>query len=119
MTIERQRVEEMITRFAVFEAHIPAHQHQGFQDAIFERLLPAVRRLPGLMSATASISLERDADAPEIVVFLMTTYPDMGTLKAALDAPERQRAQDITNDIFEEFAPCRIHHHIAKTRPQV
>ena len=109
----------MITRFAIFEGHIPAHQHQGFQDAIFERLLPAVKRLPGLISATASISLERDAGAPEIVLFLMTTYPDMDTLKAALDAPERQQAQEITNGIFEEFAPCRIHHHVTETRPQV
>ena len=116
MAKREARVEDMITRFAIFEGHIPAHQKAGFQDAIVNRLLPAVRRLPGLISVAANISLERDAEAPEIVLFLTTTYPDMDTLKAALDAPERRHAKKVTDGIFEEFAPCRIHHHVTETR---
>ena len=106
----------MITRYAIFEGHIPPHQRQGFQDAIINRLLPAVKRLPGLIDVAANMTLERDAGAPEIILFLMTTYPDMDTLKAALEAPERRQAKKVTDGIFEEFTPLRIHHHVTETR---
>ena len=104
----------MITRFAIFEGHLPPHQRKDFQDAIVNRLVPAVKRLPGLIAVDANIPFERDPEAPEIVLFLMTTYPDMDTLRVALDAPERRHAKKVTDGIFEEFAPCRIHHHVTE-----
>lgn len=105
----------MITRYAIFEGHIAPDQRAGFRRAVVERLLPAVRALPEVQSVAANFSLERDEGAPEIAMFLVTTYRDKSSLNAALAGPERRRAQKVTEDIFNEFGHCRIHHHLAQS----
>ncbi|MCY6383740.1 hypothetical protein [Hoeflea prorocentri] len=107
----------MIKRFAIFEGHIPADRRKAFQQAVVERLLPAVRKLPGVNSVAANFSFERDEGAPEIALILTTTYRTYDTLKTALEGPQRKDAQRVTEQIFSEFAECRIHHHLTKTLP--
>ncbi|MEM8569692.1 MAG: hypothetical protein AAGG56_02185 [Pseudomonadota bacterium] len=105
----------MITRYAIFEGHISAERQGDFQHAVLQKLVPAVRQLPSVQSVSVSFSNERDPGAPEIAMLLITTYPDIVSLRRALDTPERQHAQDVTEAIFDEFGHCRIHHHLATT----
>lgn len=107
----------MIKRFAIFEGHIPASQSEGFEKAVLERLLPAVRKLPGVQSVTANFSVERDECAPEIALILTTTYESYDALKVAIEGPQRREAQSVTQQIFTEFARCRIHHHVTTSHP--
>ncbi len=105
----------MITRYAIFEGALPPHQAPAFRQAVLQRLIPAVRCIPGLQSVDVSFSRTRDPGAPEIVMFLVTTYRDAEAVERALEGPERDKAKTITSQIFEEFVPCRIHHHLTET----
>ncbi|KIC49528.1 hypothetical protein [Tateyamaria sp. ANG-S1] len=105
----------MITRFAIFEGHIPFDRRSDFQCAVINTLIPAVEELPSIGSVSVSFAAERDAGAPEIAMFLVTTYPNKEALAQALVSQQRLRAQDITEGIFETFGRCRVHHHITTT----
>ncbi|KAJ56314.1 hypothetical protein ACMU_05040 [Actibacterium mucosum KCTC 23349] len=106
----------MITRYAIFEGEISDDQRHNFEAAVLQRLLPAVRKLPGLNSAAVSFARRRDPGAPGIVMFLVTTYPDLASVDVATQAPQRKAAQQVTDAIFAEFATCTIHHHVTETR---
>lgn len=105
----------MITRFAIFEGDIPREQRDDFRLAVVTRLLPAIRRFPGIGQVAASFSFQRDEGAPPILMVLTTTYGDRQTLEKALAGPEREQAKAVTAQIFTQFAECRIHHHVTET----
>lgn len=112
-------VVKMITRFAIFEGHIAPDLQADFRQAVIKRLLPVVKEIPRVQSVSVSFSHNRDLGAPEIAMFLITTYPDFSSLEKALKSPSRERAKDITESIFETFGRCTIHHHVAETYEQV
>ena len=105
----------MITRYALFEGDVAEEERSRFETAILEDLLPAVRKIPGVVNATASFARARDPGAAEITLFMVTTYRDIAAVEAALISPQRRIAQAVTQQIFAAYGSFRISHHLTET----
>lgn len=105
----------MLKRYAAFEGVIPDVEQVGFQQAVRHQLMPAVRNMPGVLEVAVSFCHSRDYGAPNIIMFLVTNYADEQAIEVALTSPQRQRAQEITDQIFSNYSNYRIHHYLTNT----
>ena len=82
----------MITRFALFEGVVPAHDVPAFRAAVLAEVLPHWQSFPGVLAVRVCFENERDDGAPEMPLVLAITYPDRAAVDTALASPQRARA---------------------------
>ena len=104
----------MITRFALFEGVVPAHDVPAFRAAVLAEVLPHWQSFPGVLAVRVCFENERDAGAPEMPLVLAITYPDRAAVDTALASPQRARAKAATDAILARYFTGRVHHHITQ-----
>lgn len=104
----------MITRFALFEGVVPAHDVPAFRAAVLAEVLPHWQSFPGVLAVRVCFENERDEGAPEMPLVLAITYPDRAAVDTALASPQRARAKAATDAILARYFTGRVHHHITQ-----
>ena len=104
----------MITRFALFEGVVPAHDVPAFRAAVLAEVLPHWQSFPGVLAVRVCFENERDDGAPEMPLVLAITYPDRAAVDTALASPQRARAKAATDAILARYFTGRVHHHITQ-----
>lgn len=104
----------MITRFALFEGVVPAHDVPAFRAAVLAEVLPHWQSFPGVLAVRVCFENERDDGAPEMPLILAITYPDRAAVETALASPQRARAKAATDAILARYFTGRVHHHITQ-----
>ena len=102
----------MITRFALFEGVVPAHDVPAFRAAVLAEVLPHWQSFPGVLAVRVCFENERDEGSPEMPLVLAITYPDRAAVDTALASPQRARAKAATDAILARYFTGRVHHHI-------
>ena len=104
----------MITRFALFEGVVPAHDVPAFRAAVLAGVLPHWQSFPGVLAVRVCFENERDEGAPEMPLVPAITYPDRAAVDTALASPQRARAKAATDAILARYFTGRVHHHITQ-----
>lgn len=104
----------MITRFALFEGVVPAHDVPAFRAAVLAEVLPHWQSFPGVLAVRVCFENERDEGAPEMPLVLAITYPDRAAVDTAMASPQRARAKAATDAILARYFTGRVHHHITQ-----
>ncbi len=104
----------MITRFALFEGTVKAANVDAFRAAVLERLVPLWKQFPGNTDVRVMFSQDRDDGAPEFPLILAISYPDLATMKAALNSPARSQSKEVTGQIVADYFDGRIHNHVTQ-----
>ena len=104
----------MITRFALFEGHVPPAAVPAFRAAVLSEVLPHWKAFPGVRAVRVCFSDERDEGAPEIPLILAISYANRAAVDVALASPERASAKAATDAILARYFVGRVHHHITQ-----
>ena len=94
----------MLTRSAVFEGRIRPGKEEEFFDIIEHSLLPIWQRMPHAQDVRLFRTLEKDNDAPHVLLVQQIDYPSMEAIREALESSIRDEAVAASaplNDLFE------------------
>ena len=104
----------MITRYALFEGSLKKDKTDIFRDAIHKRLVPILKTFEGVQEVSVAFTDERDEGAPDLPLILAVTYSDKDIMEVALASSARDKAKEVTAEIFAECFDGQIHHHVTE-----
>lgn len=102
----------MITRYALFEGKVKEGQTNAFRQHVSDHLVPLWKQFTGNIEVRVMFSEERDEGAPEFPLILAISYPDIETMKSALECDARYASKDATGILVDKYFDGRIHHHV-------
>ena len=99
----------MLTRSAIFEGRIHPGREEEFFDIIENSLLPIWRRMPHVQDVRLFRTLDKDMDAPQIILGQQIDYPSRAAIDEALGSSVRDEAVAAFEPLTELFDGRHYH----------
>ena len=105
----------MLTRVAIFEGVINSGEEDAFFSQVRARLEPIWRSFPHVEDVRVLRTQQSDPGAIPIVMVLEMDFPDLASIKSALDSDIKTRAHLTTLEVMKPFKG-RFFHFVAEKR---